>query len=91
MARHHVDRELTYLTGSLAQLRPVWKHYYVGSDAQEVNRDAVADRSSPDLVTHTAVVYVVDPRGRMRLLLDADFAPRDLVTDLRLFASGAVR
>lgn len=39
---HRVDGILTYLHRPFAALRPVWRHYYVGSDAKEVNLEAVA-------------------------------------------------
>lgn len=82
---HRVEGVLTYLRGSLAQLRPVWAHYYVG--AQEVTPEAVgAPQSTPPLVGHTAVVYVIDPQGRIRASLAANFEPRDLARDLRLLA-----
>ncbi len=84
---HHVERVLSYLHGSFAQLRPVWGHYYVGSDVQEVNPEAVAASTPPpQLVGHTAVVYVIDPQGRIRAFLPGNFEPQDLVTDLRLLA-----
>lgn len=88
LATHHVQHELTYLRGSFAQLRPVWSHYYVGSDAKEVNPEAAA-ASSPlaQQVGHTALVYVIDPQGKINAFLPANFDPKDLVTDLRLLAS----
>jgi protein SCO1 len=87
---HHVAGELTYLTGSFDQLRPVWAHYYVGSDAQQVTPEAAtAARPSPDQVGHTAIVYVIDPKGRIVAFLPGNFDPQDLVTDLRLLAPRA--
>lgn len=92
LATHHVQGELTYLRGSFAQLRPVWNHYFVGSDAKEVSPGA-ASASSPTApqVGHTALVYVIDSEGKIKAFLPSNFDPRDLVTDLRLLASRASR
>jgi len=47
------------------QTREVWARYYVGSDAKEVNPEAVrVGPPSPDLVAHSALVYVIDPKVR---------------------------
>jgi len=89
---HHVEKELIYLIGSFAQLRPVWANYYVGSDAQTVNPQATAASTpTPQQVGHTAIVYAIDPKGEIRAFLPGNFDPKDLETDLRLLASGAVR
>lgn len=74
-----------YLLGSAAQLAPVWQHYYVGTEAQEVPGAPAAQGNAPapQLVTHTAVVYLIDSAGRLRVALDADFAVPDLLHDLR--------
>lgn len=89
LARHHVEHELVYLTGSFAQLRPVWAHYYVGSDAKEINPAPVA-ASTPawGQVSHTAIVYVIDVKGDARAFLPGNFDPKDLETDLKILASG---
>ena len=85
---HHVRGELTYLRGTFAQLQPVWAHYYVGSDAKEVNPAASAAAApTPDQVGHTAIVYVIDPSGKITLFLPGNFDPNDLVTDIRVLAS----
>lgn len=83
---HHVQGELTYLRGSFAQLRPVWSRYFVGSDAKEAARGNAAASSSPLQVGHTAILYVIDPQGKIEAFLPANFDPQDLVTDLRLLA-----
>jgi len=86
---HRVEGVLTYLHGSFAELRPVWARYYVGSDAAEVNPAAVAaSKPTPQQVGHTAIVYVIDPKGDIRVYLPGNFDPKDLETDLRILASG---
>jgi len=89
---HRVEGLLTYLHGSFAELRPVWAHYYVGSDAREVNPEAAAASTpTPQLVGHTAIVYVIDPRGRIRAFLPGNLDPKDLVTDIRALAAQATK
>ncbi len=90
LSTHRLDGELSYLTGSFAELTPIWAHYYVGSDAREVNPQAAAvTRASPDLVDHTAIVYVIDPRGNLRVFLPGNFEPKDLATDLKILVEPA--
>ncbi len=75
--KHRVEGELTFLRGSFAELKPVWAHYYVGTDAKEVNPQAVsASAPSPDQVSHTAIVYVIDPGGGSALSCPATSTPR---------------
>ena len=35
LATHHVEQELTYLTGSFAELKAVWRSYYIGTEARD--------------------------------------------------------
>jgi len=89
LATHHVDNELAYLTGSFADLKAVWGSYYIGTDAKDFNpKTASNGPQSPDLVGHSALVYVIDPRGEIRVILPSNFDPNDLVTDVRILASG---
>jgi len=87
LAAHHVQAELTYLRGTFAQLQPVWAHYYVGSDAKEVNPAAAAVAPTPAQVGHTAIVYLIDRSGKITLFLPGNLDPNDLVTDVRALAS----
>ena len=76
-----------YLLGSRAALAPVWQRYFVGTDAAEAIGTPVAGATpAPGLVGHTAIVYLIDPQGRLRLALDADFAVADFVHDVRALA-----
>lgn len=89
LREHHVQGELTYLRGTFAELRPVWAHYYVGSDAKEVNPEAAtAAAPTPNQVGHTAIVYVIDPAGKVRVFLSGNFDPQDLATDVKVLAAG---
>ena len=80
---HHDTGVLTYLRGSAAQLRPVWAHYFVASDAKGAASPSAAAAQG---VNHTTIVYVIDPTGQVRLFLPANFDPKDLMTDIRLLA-----
>lgn len=85
---HRIEGQLTYVRGTAAQLRPVWAHYFVGSDAKDVNPQALAAATpAPDQVGHTAIVYVIDPEGKIRVFLPGNFDPKDLVTDIRTLAA----
>lgn len=46
-----------FLTGTVAQLDPVWKAYGVTIEVQK----------STDVVSHNNVLYFIDPKGRQRL------------------------
>jgi protein SCO1 len=89
LATHHVEYELTYLTGSFAELKAVWGSYYIGTEARDFSpKTAAKGRQSAELVGHSALVYVIDPRGQIRAILPSNFDPNDLVTDVRILASG---
>lgn len=91
LAKHHVEHELTYHRGTFEQLRPVWAHYYVGSDAREINPAETPSTPRPEQVGHTAIVWLIDPQGKISAFLPGNFDPRDLVTDLRVLAARAPR
>jgi cytochrome oxidase Cu insertion factor (SCO1/SenC/PrrC family) len=69
------------------QLRPVWGHYYVGSDAKDFNPAAAATTPGADQVGHTAIVYLIDPSGKITLFLPGNLDPNDLVADVRTLAA----
>ncbi|HLW46254.1 MAG TPA: SCO family protein [bacterium] len=83
---HHVRGVLTYLRGTAAQLRPVWAHYFVASDAKD---GVSAGAGGGQGVNHTTIVYIIDPQGLVRVFLPANFDLKDLVTDVRLLARTA--
>lgn len=88
LSTHHVNGELSYLTGSFAELKRVWSYYYVTSDAKEASpKTAPGVPVSPDLVGHTSIVYVIDPSGNLRVFLPGNFDPKDLTTDLKILAA----
>jgi protein SCO1/2 len=90
LRQHRVDGMLTYLHGTYTQLRPVWTHYFVTSDAAG---STSAARSSPAVtqVGHSAIVYVIDPRGKVQVFLPGNFDPKDLIADIRALAGRTTR
>ncbi len=57
---HGLSGQWHFLTGSLAQLQRVWKHY-------GVNEKALMDEDS-NAIDHVAALDVIDPQGRLRTL-----------------------
>lgn len=71
-AAHRLERSFAYLVGTAAELEPVWRSYGV-----RVVPDAVAPG-------HSDAIYLIDRKGRERVLVHSDIGARDLVSDLRL-------
>ena len=68
--------QFRYLVGSKAQLTPIWAAWHV-----------LAVNQKPAVVDHVAYTVLVDPRGRMRLLYDAQVKARQVLHDLRLLTA----
>jgi protein SCO1/2 len=71
LARHRMTGRMSYLVGSAAELRPIWKSWGVAS---------INDASS-DFVTHSALVYGIDAGGGLTTVYPSDVPPEDLVHD----------
>jgi protein SCO1/2 len=85
LVAHRAVGQLRYLTGSFAELQPAWGHYYVGSDARHVNPAAVTNApAAVQQIEHTAIVYVIDARGMIRVFLPGNLDPADLAQNLRV-------
>ena len=69
---HRMVTSWHFLIGTQAELAPVWSAYTI--DAQPV---------AATVSMHTAVLFVIDQQGRERLLLDQDFTPAQLTSDLK--------
>jgi protein SCO1/2 len=65
--------QFRYLIGSKAQLTPIWAAWHVLAVSQK-----------PDVVDHVAYTMLVDPRGKERLLYDAQVKARQVLHDLLL-------
>jgi protein SCO1/2 len=71
---HALERNWYYLVGARAQLATVWAAYGIG----------VQDDSAR--VTHNDAVYLIDKRGRERVLMHSDALATDLLPNLRTLA-----
>ena len=72
-AAHGLSRNWYYLVGGHAQLAPVWSSYGIGVQPDSGNMT----------VSHNDAVYLIDKRGRERVLLHSDALGTDLFDDLR--------
>jgi protein SCO1 len=68
---HGLGSNWYYLVGGRTQLAPVWAAYGIGVQA------------GSSAVTHNDAVYLIDARGRERVLLHSEDLGADLVNDLR--------
>lgn len=73
---HGLAANWYYLVGARAQLSPVWAAYGIGVQAGSTT------------VTHNDAVYLIDARGRERVLLHSEDLARDLTSDLRALLKG---
>jgi protein SCO1/2 len=73
---HGLAANWHYLVGGRAQLSPVWAAYGIGVQAGSTT------------VTHNDAVYLIDSRGRERVLLHSEDLAQDLTNDLRALLKG---
>jgi protein SCO1/2 len=66
-----------FLTGSKAELEPLWQYYWVG----EVH--TVESGESAPVVEHTAPIHVI-ATGQVQVVYGSTFQASDLAHDLRL-------
>ena len=70
-AAHGLGANWFYLVGGRTQLAPVWASYGIGVQAGSTT------------VTHNDAVYLIDARGRERVLLHSEDLATALASDLR--------
>jgi protein SCO1/2 len=76
LVRHNVRDSLRYVVGTRAQLEPIWKNWAVA--VQE-------DFKHPELVEHSGVVWIVDPKGNRAVYYPvSSVKANDLVHDIKL-------
>jgi protein SCO1/2 len=68
---HRLPPSFRYVTGTRAELAPVWARYHVAAIA-----------GARPIVSHTAFELLVDPQGRERVLYDAQVQPADISADV---------
>ncbi|MDQ2741962.1 MAG: redoxin domain-containing protein [Chloroflexota bacterium] len=80
--KHNLWRRWHYLTGSRAQLTPIWQAYHL----------FVAPKNAPASLrqAHTSATYLIDGRGRERVLLTGDPGEQSLIRDLRILLGVSV-
>jgi protein SCO1/2 len=71
VAEHRLVPEFRYLTGTRAQLEPIWKAYHL------------AVLPGKNTVAHSAFEVLVDRGGSERVLYDTQVRAEDVVSDLR--------
>jgi protein SCO1/2 len=76
VAQHRLVGGFRYLIGSRLQLSRVWHAYYVA-----------ALPGSGGTVAHSTVEFLIDPRGRERLLYDKTITTAELVHDLQVLTT----
>jgi protein SCO1 len=74
--RKHLDPRFHYLIGTRRQLERVWAAWHV-----------TAQDKSLGVVNHIVYTALVDPRGRERLIYDAQVTAQQVLHDLRLLKS----
>jgi protein SCO1/2 len=72
---HRLLPRFRYLTGTRAQLAPIWSDFHIA---------ATPDGS---VVSHSAFALLVDPSGKVRVLYDSQLTGADVVHDLKALAS----
>lgn len=68
LARHRMPPAFRYVTGTEAQLRPVWAKYNVAATA-----------GPKATIRHSSYEVLIDPQGRERILYDATMKAADLI------------
>jgi protein SCO1/2 len=69
------DPSFVGLTGTSAELTPVWKAYGVYQEKQSA-------QSLDELIDHTAITYVIDKKGNWRLTFPNGIETSKMVADL---------
>lgn len=71
------DPQFIGLSGSEEELSPIWKAYGVYRQIQE------GQTALGYLVDHSTRVYLIDPRGNLRLTFSYGTSPKDIAADIR--------
>ena len=82
---HVFDTTFVGVTGSAAQLEPVWKAYGVSIARREIPGGGPQAYA----VHHTASIYMVDTDGRLRVMAPFGTPVDDLVHDVRVLLAAA--
>lgn len=80
LAEHRMTGRMEYLLGSQPQLERVWRAWNILSKA-------TPEKSNPDLVEHSALVYGISASGKLTTLYPQNFRPAQIVHDVPILAS----
>lgn len=72
---HGLARNFVFLIGAPSQLQPVWTAY------------GVRVEPDPSFPGHSDAIYLIDRKGRARILTHSDIPPADLAADLKVLAA----
>jgi protein SCO1/2 len=78
LAAHEMTGEMQYLLGTSGVLARVWTQWGVGSRR---------DSGNPELVAHTALIYGITGRGKIKTIYSSSFASSDIVRDVPKLAA----
>jgi protein SCO1/2 len=78
LAEHEMTGRMQYLIGSASELSRTWAAWGVG---------AKAEVGQPDLVAHSALVYGITARGRLKTIYPATFEPAQIAHDVPKLAA----
>ena len=71
---HGLTRNFVFLIGGAAQLGAVWSAYGIRTEADPATTE----------VGHTDAIYLLDRKGRARVLVHSNIAAADLANDVKL-------
>jgi protein SCO1 len=74
---HNLPPRFRYVTGTHAELAPIWRRYHVAATA-----------GPKPIVSHSAFELLVDPQGRERVLYNAQVQASDVARDMRALDGG---
>ncbi|MFN8400891.1 MAG: SCO family protein [Anaerolineales bacterium] len=74
----HFNPTFLGLTGTMAELEPIWTSYSITREAVE------SDSAFGVIINHTARLFLVDPQGKMHLSFAYQTPIEDIVHDIRL-------
>jgi protein SCO1 len=75
LSEHGMTGKMDYLIGTKAELAEVWTAW---------NIIARPEKSNPDLVEHSALIYGIAADGKITTLYPANFSPAEIVHDVPL-------
>lgn len=69
-----------FLTGTPAQLEPIWEYYWAGQIRRELPGSTPGNAAYA--IGHSSPVHLFDRAGRVRVVYDADFRPAAMAHDI---------